>query len=87
MTEEQIKSMNTMQMYSFLDKVTCRVEYDGHSHLTPYRGAKDLLEGRLRNVGVQRDALAAVLIAFEHKCLTENWHFPFEAGVITITKA
>lgn len=87
MTQEQIDSMSTMQKYSFLDKLVCRVTYNGRSHLTPYRGAADLLEGRLKSVGVERDALAAVLRAFEKKCLLKSWHFPFKAGVITITKA
>lgn len=79
--------MTEMEKSAFLQAMTFQVSYDGHTHLTTYQGAFDLLNGRLKNAGVIRDAKAAALRAFESKCLSEDWHFPFEAGVITITRA
>lgn len=74
----------------YLGTLTFSVTYikgtDYHTHKTTYQGAFDLLGGRLQNVGVTRDAKAAALRAFEQKCLSDDWEFPFEAGVITITK-
>lgn len=78
--------MTYMEQRAFLEKFTYRVKYGEHSHLTNYQGAFDLLDGRLENVGVIRDAKAAALRAFKEKCLKDEWTFAFEAGVITITK-
>lgn len=79
--DREIKKM------SYLTSLSFRVEYDGRRHLTTWQGAFDLLNGRLGTAGVTRDAKAAALCSFERKCLSDSWKFPFEAGVITITKA
>ena len=87
MEKEQIQKMTELEKNGFLYQLTFKVTYDGNSHLTTYQGAFSLLNGRLEQAGVIRDAKAAALRAFEGKCLSEDWHFPFEAGVITIEKA
>lgn len=83
--DKEIKKMAYLMTLSF------RVKYikgtETVSHLTTYQGAFDLLNGRLQYFGVTRDAKAAALRAFEEKCLSQNWDLPYEAGVITITKA
>ena len=79
--------MTYLEQRAFLSKLTMQVKYGEMSHLTTYQGAFDLLECLLNKAGVIRDAKSAVLRAFEEKCLSDNWHFPFEAGVITISKA
>lgn len=79
-----------MEKSAFLSSMTFRVTYvrgtETVSHQTTYQGAFDLLNGRLQYFGVTRDAKAAALRAFEQKCLSDDWHFPFEAGVLTIRK-
>lgn len=83
--DKEIKKMAYLRSLSF------RVSYikgtEHYSQLANYQGAFDLLNGRLQYFGVTRDAKAAALRAFEEKCLSDDWHFPYEAGVITITKA
>lgn len=83
--DKEIKKMAYLRSLSF------RVSYikgtEHHSQMATYQGAFDLLNGRLQYFGVTRDAKAAALRAFEEKCLSDDWHFPYEAGVITITKA
>lgn len=78
--DREIKKM------SYLTSLKFRVEYDSHQHVTNWQGAFDLLNGRMALAGVTRDAKAAALCSFERKCLSDSWQFPFEAGVITITK-
>ena len=78
--------MTEIEKSAFLDKLTMHVKYGEVSHTTNYRGAFDLLNCSLEKAGVIRDAKGAVLRAFEEKCLKDSWHFPFEAGVITISK-
>lgn len=82
--DKEIKKM------AFLMTQTFRVTYvkgtENVSHQTTYQGAFDLLNGRLQYFGVTRDAKAAALRAFEEKCLSQSWNFPYEAGVITITR-
>lgn len=78
--------MTELEKGAFLDKLTMHVKYGEMSHETTYQGAFDLLDCLLAKAGVIRDAKGAVLRAFEEKCLKDSWHFPFEAGVITISK-
>ncbi len=82
------KQKTFMELQTILQPMMFKVTYGDRSHLTPYDGAKSLLEGRLESAGVGRDALGAVLRDFTDKCLNVDvWNFPYEAGVITIEKA
>ena len=78
--------MTELEKGAFLSKLTMHVKYGEMSHETTYQGAFDLLDCLLAKAGVIRDANGAVLRAFTEKCLVNSWAFPFEAGVITITK-
>lgn len=78
--------MTELEKSAFLRELTMHVKYGEMSHETTYQGAFDLLDCLLTKAGVIRDAKGAVLRAFTEKCLANSWCFPFEAGVITITK-
>lgn len=78
--------MTELEKGAFLGKLTMHVKYGEMSHETTYQGAFDLLDCLLAKAGVIRDAKGAVLRAFTEKCLANSWAFPFEAGIITITK-
>lgn len=77
-----------MSCNGILYSVRVHVSYNGNEHYTTAKGAFDLLECLLQKAGVERDAKAAALRAYEKQAISayENGaRLDYQAGVITIT--